>query len=492
MEGSTSIPQYTSRATTVASSLPSNPDSIFCDACLKHQRLFVASIAQFEDSEDENAGPGKNYYRYRRNLVDRYPQCCEQCKPKVQQAILKADYKAKTDFTRNMLEKSRDPKNWVTSRRTWRDHVSWVGRMAWNLALVLQLTWHAKVLADVALTDASGMRDPDDASWTTKALEMIGYVLGCLPEDDTLICWSLLSTLGSVWWNPKFVQVLRGFDRHLIGMYQWYGLQFLLCAIRFGLVYLSIGEQPKNAQMAAHIAIILMVSAITYCATKTIRVDNTPLFGDHKGQPQAMPDPINATRQGFSFWREPERNPSMAEALNEALPRPGESATDGIRSVDSTRTNYSYQFTAAPKAAPDVPSEADADMMEWQPTGSTTLPRALRTSATQAGNRPFGQAPVQENNRPFYYRAPEAPTNPAKQARTSSSSPFVWQNHRSKTGFEPEQRSRERLEFQQPKFFAQQPAPDREHDEQLAGLAGSLSFDEPEPKKKGWFGFGKK
>lgn len=463
--------------------MPPQPESIFCEACLKHQRLYIASIAQYEsENPSDDFSMDKEWYRYRRNLVNRYPQCCEECKPRVEGAIKKADYRALCDAVGRKNEQSRDPRLRASKSRTGMDYISSLGKAAWWGALMLQLGWHLKALVEAGMKSADGMRDPDDDSWTTAGLGMVNEAAGYLPQDEQLIWWSLIASLASGWWNPKFNQVLRGFDRHIVGVRQWYMLQFFLCALRTALLCLSIETQPKNAQLAAHMVAAGMTLFVTSRATRTIRIDNRRLFSTHKEPPPTTDD---IPTPSFSLKRKQTKpQPSLAETLTSALPQPDESPRQRKIMSDERPPDYEYQFT--PNIASQPEPVAEEDGMDWQPTGSTTLPRALRNDTLGAGNRPFGQAPVHENNRPFYYRAPEAPAH----TRTSPKHPVMWGSQGDQRGFAP--KPARRSEFAEPRFFAQPRGSDVQEDEQLAGLVGGFSFSEQEKNKGGWFGFGRK
>ena len=230
-----------------APSAPSPADSIFCQTCLKNQHLFTKSLAQYlpdDPSDPEYETLERNYYRYRRGLEKRYPQVCDDCAEKADARIRQAGYTAKTDHLRRMMLRSRRRD---TRTRTKLDWVSAVGKSLWRMGFVLQLLWH--LVAALELADG-GMYDPD-AHWATR--RRAAEFAARMPRD-ALINWSIRTGIAAVWWNPHFVQVNRGFTRHLLGFTQWYSFQGLVVFFRFIFRRVMAEAPSRNALLAAHAA----------------------------------------------------------------------------------------------------------------------------------------------------------------------------------------------------------------------------------------------
>ncbi len=138
-------------------SRPSSNDpshDIFCDTCLKNQRLFTTSLAQYLPDDPDSPDYAlleKKYYQFRNRLEERYPQICAECEPRVQQRIEQAAYTAKTDTLRRMIDQSRRAQQ--VKRTSGLDYVSLAGRCLWFSGLVLQLLWHVSTLRTLVPED---------------------------------------------------------------------------------------------------------------------------------------------------------------------------------------------------------------------------------------------------------------------------------------------------------------------------------------------------
>lgn len=239
-------PQRTTRANAAP------PKPIFCNTCLKNQRLFVASIAQYLGDDDDDVKLDRDYYRFRRGLEKRYPQICRDCEAAASEAIHRAEYTAKTDHLRKMVAMSKRQVRDVYRRKTLLDWLHLAAQATWWAGLGLQLLWHLRILSGLLALSSDGMSDPDDTSMSTAAISGLKRGVSYLPDAEFLILVSLYASLITVWWNPKFVQVSRGFTKQLSGFKQWYLLQALLCVSRYFLISLDTGAQSRNAQLSAH------------------------------------------------------------------------------------------------------------------------------------------------------------------------------------------------------------------------------------------------
>lgn len=239
------------------------PDAVFCSTCLKNQRLFTASLAQYlpdDPSHPDYAELDRNYYRYRRNLERRYPQVCEACAGTVQDRIRQAGYTAKTDHLRRMMDKSRGrTAAAATTRRAGiLDAVGVVGAWLWRAGLAAQLLWHLQHILRALERQDNGMYDPDDSGVVVKGLAATRMALAWLPDGDALIRASIAAAILSAWWNPHFVQFSRGFTRHLLGFTRWYSFQGLI--VFFRILFRSVlsmqggAAQSQSAQLSVHLA----------------------------------------------------------------------------------------------------------------------------------------------------------------------------------------------------------------------------------------------
>lgn len=219
-----------------------------------------------------------------------------------------------------------------------------------------------------------------------------------------------------------------------------------------------------------------------------------PLFGSHSA--------TVSPKQDQPPRRKKDEIKTLAETLDDVLPRAEDPSQANCYSTD---TVYSYQFTPPTPAPTSRRVDDGMDEMEWTPTAPVNLPRALSNSPT-SGHRAFGQAPVQEQGGPFYYRAPPAPINPARKMRNPPSQPALWGSTSEKKGENiffarngSPQGNKESgstgtargppVEFRRQNFFG--PRTEAAEDESLAKLLGKgFSLEDEKKAKKGWFNLG--
>jgi len=238
---------------------------------LKNQHLYTASLAQYlpEDPDHpEYARLEKNYYNFRNKLERLYPQICAECEPKVQAQVDRAGYAARTDHLRRMMDKSRQqrvtPKKWSPL-----DSADWLGRSLWQGGLILQLLWHLAVISDSIAVATRPLRDPDETP--TWLVLFLGRITEFLPDTQLLISWSVVASIMSVWWNPRFVQVYRGFSKHVLGLSQWYIFQGLVVALRIAgrraTEFAVNAEVSKSAQLSLHGLLALAMVVVSFSSS---------------------------------------------------------------------------------------------------------------------------------------------------------------------------------------------------------------------------------
>lgn len=240
-------------------SSPSSTSVPFCAKCLKNQHLLRTSLAQYlpDPDDPEYEQLWKDYRRFRDNQERIYPQICADCEPKVRRALDQAAYTAKTDALRRLIERGNKNRKQVI-RRGWLDIFDATGKWLWMAGLVLQLGWHISVLK--TLYPQSG--------------ELVGAfgISRFIPAAERLMRWSILSSVLSAWWNPRFMQVFRGFTKHISGISRWYFYQFVAVIMRALLQQSTFISNPDpsllHTQLAAHL----------FAVGFAVLVSSSPLF----------------------------------------------------------------------------------------------------------------------------------------------------------------------------------------------------------------------
>lgn len=186
---------------------------------------------------------------------------------RVEGKIRQAGYTAKTDHLRRMMERSRG-KRTDPSKTSVVDWANTVGRGLWWGGLVMQMLWHIRALCILLSFSNEGMYDPDDKSWSTLLTTCVTWVVAFLPPPETLISGAISAGIMSVWWNPQFVQVTRGFTRHLLGFTQWYAFQGVIIFFRFlfrRVLEMQGGKgQSRDAQLSAHCVMALLMMMVSF------------------------------------------------------------------------------------------------------------------------------------------------------------------------------------------------------------------------------------
>ncbi|KXH36413.1 hypothetical protein CSIM01_04928, partial [Colletotrichum simmondsii] len=420
-------------ATTYAIPRSQSPDfgtpsqSIFCPTCLKNQHLFTSSLAQYlpEDPDHPDyAELERNMYKFRRRLEQRYPQICAQCEPKVQAQLDQAGYTARTDHLRRMMDRSRKVRV-APKQLTSLDVAAKVGKWLWFGGISCQYLWHVASLAAVFATqyDEGPMRDPDADAESSMVQRLSLALILLLPRPERLIHWSLWANAVSIWWNPKFVQVFRGFSRHILGLSHWYTFQGLIIFTRFlamRMTEMKGGRSAEgSAQMSLHGLMAVLMLAIYILAQRSVRVDMTPLF-QNTGTPAASP-PRSQTAQA----REDD-NKNMANLLDDILaessPRPGiPPSPTSVGSASPTLFQRELQHRSSNRniginTPQKLPQPQYSEEMDWSPTQSKH--RAFNDfGPPKAPNQVFGQPDPGPNSSPFWYKVPPAPITPAQKLR---------------------------------------------------------------------------
>ena len=198
------------------------------------QTFIMAQYLPDSESDPEYTERMRKFYKFKKGIEKRYPQVCDQCRPKVEAALNQAGYKAKADHLRRMMDRSRVQR---TRQRTWLDNVNTVGRLLWTFGLAFQVLWHLAVITR-AVEEPVGLLDGKEEP--PEFLLPLASVAHLLPNPETLRCYSVSASMASLWWNPQFVSTFRGFTRHLKGLGTWYAYQAIIIGAR--LVFLQLAD----------------------------------------------------------------------------------------------------------------------------------------------------------------------------------------------------------------------------------------------------------
>ena len=200
----------------------------------------------------------KEYYVYRRRLEKTYPQVCEGCEPRVLARMKEAGMTAKADHIGRLMDKTRARKSQKQSRFSTSGTVESAGKYLWYLGILGQLSWSVITLVALALHTHSQQDETlsgSTSAWTDYFED--------LSTSDVWVRNSLYCSILSLWWNPKFKQMNKGFVNHINGFGEWYKLQVLMIISRSIFYYISgtgvLSDPFSPPNIGAHIVMFLYV-----------------------------------------------------------------------------------------------------------------------------------------------------------------------------------------------------------------------------------------
>jgi hypothetical protein len=228
---------------------------------MKNQHLYTASLAQYHVETDPNHPRYKElereYFAYRRSLEKLYPQVCEDCEPKVLERMRDAGRTAKADHLRRAMDKSRARRLNTKPKVSSSGMLELIGKCLWYMGLAGQLSQSGLVLS---ITIAG-------RTWREITANSILAGTADVLQPNHPIAWiSLLCSIVSIWWNPMFKQMNKGFVSHISGFGDWYKLQFLSIVART-IFYKTIGtgvfaDTFSPATLGANTFMIIFTSLV--------------------------------------------------------------------------------------------------------------------------------------------------------------------------------------------------------------------------------------
>lgn len=344
----------------------------------------MTSLAQyFPDDPDDPEFPEREraYYKFRRNLEERYPQCCAECEPKVREQLDKANYTAKTDWLRRKLDYSNQTRILLT--KTGANYFQDAGKCMWMASYWLQLLWHAMLIQKAVINST----EVPPSSWPMFAARVLNIVFTRLPSPEIVVHWSFLLSLLSFWWNPKWVESFRGFIRHLSGFKQYYTFQAMILLLKLpSFLNWNLPDTPQLQRLAVQVAVnvstVLAMTLVYKLAQNSIRTDNRKLWLPSNDSILAKPSP---TPQGAPAESKRSGEQTMADALDEILHEPTPKPA-----IDPQP--YMAKFSAADQfdhmPTPGARSSYDPSTPSLGPNpfqSTTTTPKRPTTSGSNMG-----------------------------------------------------------------------------------------------------------
>lgn len=210
----------------------------FCGQCIQNQNLVASNLASYFPPPTDPRYPifEANYPEYRENLEKRYPQVCRDCEPRVRERIRAAEYVAKTDHLRRMMEKTRGSGMQRRYDQTgWRGVVVLLGGLAWWGSILGQALWHFLWMMAAPIPDLFEESDEGDLSvvhCVRQAMTGLLVSRNCPLAAAALLHGGITLGILSIWWNNQLLKKLRGSGFRLVGLNEYYKLQVVMLVMR--------------------------------------------------------------------------------------------------------------------------------------------------------------------------------------------------------------------------------------------------------------------
>ncbi|KAK2749646.1 hypothetical protein FQN57_005868 [Myotisia sp. PD_48] len=356
-------------------SRPTEPDSnptessIFCSMCLKNQHILTETLASYlpSPSHPEYAAYEASYPSYRKSLEARYPQVCENCKPRVVDRIRQTGYEAKTDHLRRMMERSKGQ-----SRKTryweWKSLLVSTGALAFWASVTGQLA--CDFLESIILNypeTVSSLLPPAITRHLSEPIKHLNF-----SEDFAWLqpCAGLSLVLGafSLWWNPKLSLKVAGHHGRLVGLREYYRVQIVALMVRFmawaGLQDPAITGLHPQLRPSIHLFVGIFTILATIVSRASIKFEKKPLVNWQDGTENLL----EGRRRSIAA---PEASPPVPQASQ--------------ASVSTVQPSHFQRFPISnlaprlsPTPEPNIPltpprySIDDVDAMDWTPSQKST------------------------------------------------------------------------------------------------------------------------
>lgn len=218
-----------------ASTDPSTSSSIFCELCLKNQRLYTSSLAQYhtdvdiDDPDHFNIDDG--YLKFQKDLQKRYPQVCEKCEPAALRRIKEAGKTAKADYLRRLMDKTRENRSSTIREPIFT--MDKIGRFLWNFGSAGQLIWNIATLSIISLHNFFQKLEISYSIFMPEPTRLMNAAI----ISRTWAFGVLMSSLISIWWCPKYKQSNKSFSKIIAQFKVWYYFQLFLISLRVAFYY---------------------------------------------------------------------------------------------------------------------------------------------------------------------------------------------------------------------------------------------------------------
>ena len=145
-----------------------------------------------------------------------------------------------------------------------------MGKFLWYMGLIGQLLWNIFTVAGITEHHVTTL-DSSLLPFVATSLSTVSEISSYVPAGTNLAFWGLACSLFSLWWNPKFQNLNKGFMNHVTGYGKWYANQATLFAIRC-LSYFVMAREgwADEITAAAHGFIFVFTTFVSWNQSRSL------------------------------------------------------------------------------------------------------------------------------------------------------------------------------------------------------------------------------
>ncbi|KAL9108627.1 MAG: hypothetical protein Q9227_006573 [Pyrenula ochraceoflavens] len=357
---------------------------IFCSNCIKNQNIQYELLSQYLPSPDDPnyAECEASLDSYRQRLEEDYPQVCIDCESRVSEQIQQAEYQAKSDNLKRMMDQSRKHRYAVTYG--WRHYIIWIGMAGYYSSIIIQLVWSFLVLVTDSQTSVP-IHHVSQAHYSRclhQLRESLTVEVNCANLGASMVGYALSMSFVTIWWNPRWRHKIEGRRGRLRGLKDFYQLQIGCLVARFiAWVWLQDlqAESPMPIVKSIHVFLTVVNILLALAPWYSVKVEKVPAL--IRQTAPLVPDSVRA--------RQMQERRLLGKSVQAPRPFPLSKLAD-VPPLDNS-------IHWAP--TPPLEHEPESDLMEWEPTHNLQIRREQPLQPAKSQRSPFyGRLPPQPNN----------------------------------------------------------------------------------------------
>ena len=274
---------------------------IFCNTCQTNQYFLTQNLKEVDAvSRSEDPAKWRRQQEHIKSLEKRYPQVCDQCRPKARERIRHSNVLSRrSNMLASLLKTTRGEYSPISRGRLWRSALFKFGLFGRVISVLIQTAWHilgARASSSgkqMYYVEADQPANPRHLGATfiscaTQTFAASSVNASCFVNMSTPAGYALLLGIATIWWNNKLHT--RYLDRkpgRLVGTIEYYMLQVSSLSIRFGawlllqnpsqFAFLASSMKPNTHTLVhgIHYFMILLIVILELKSRSAIWLNNT-------------------------------------------------------------------------------------------------------------------------------------------------------------------------------------------------------------------------